>query len=56
MLLKLGHMKDIVDLFEPALEVKYISSFSYVLHYPEMSHKPSFELLNTYKIKSLRKE
>ena len=44
MLLKLGHMKDIVDLLEPALKVKSVSSLSYALHYPERSHKPSSEL------------
>ena len=37
MLLKLAHMKDIVDLLEPALEVKSVSSLSYAIHYPERS-------------------
>ena len=50
MLLKMGHIKDIVDLFEPALEVKYISCLSYAFQYPEWSHKPSFELPNAYKM------
>ena len=30
-------MEDIVDLLEAALEVKSVSSLSYVLHYPERS-------------------
>ena len=42
-------MKDIVDLLEPALEVKSVSSLSYALHYPERSHKPSSELPSTCK-------
>ena len=44
MLLHLRHMEDIVDLLKPALEVKSVCSLSYVLYYPERSHKPSFEL------------
>ena len=44
MLLQLRHMEDIVDLLEPALEVKPVCSISYALHYPKRSHKPSSEL------------
>ena len=51
MLLKLGYMEDIVDLLEPALEVKSIGSLSYALHYPEWSHKPSSELPSTCKVR-----
>ena len=53
MLLKLGYMIDIVDLFEPALKVKSVSSLSYGLYYPERSHKPRSELPSTCKIESL---
>ena len=56
MFLKLGHMKDIVDLLEPVLEVKSVSSLSYTLYYPERSHKPSYELSSTCKMESLRRK
>ena len=54
--LELGHMEDIVDLLEPALEVKSIGHLSYMLHYPEWSHKPNSELLSTCKMEGLRGE
>ena len=47
MLLELGYVEDIVDLLESALEVKSIGHLSYMLHYPEWSHKPSSELHST---------
>ena len=56
MLLQLRHMEDIVDLLEPALEVKSVCSLSYALHYPERSHKPSSELPSACKIEGLRRE
>ena len=56
MLLQLRHMEDIVDLLEPALEVKSGCSLSYTLHYPAGSHKPSSKLPSAYKMESLRRE
>ena len=52
----MGYIKDIVDLLEPDLEVKFVSSLSYMLHYPERSHKPSSELPSTCEIESFRRE
>ena len=52
-LLQLRHMEDIVDLLEPALEVKPVSSLSYALHYFEGSQKPSSKLPSTCKMESL---
>ena len=46
-LLQLGHMEDIVDLFEPTLEVKSICSPSYAFCYPKYSHIPRSKLLGT---------
>ena len=54
MLLQLGHMEDIMDLLEPAREVKSICHPSYAFCYPEWSQKPRSELLKTCKIKFLR--
>ena len=56
MLLQLRYIDDIVDLLKLALEVKSVCSLSYALHYPERSHKPSFELPSTCKMESLRRE
>ena len=38
---KLGDIEDIVNIFEPAPEVQYLSYLPYALHYPERSYKPS---------------
>ena len=35
MVLQLRHVEDIVDLFEPALEVKSVGCLPYVLQHPE---------------------
>ena len=56
MLLELGHMEDIVDLLEPALEVKSIGHLSHVFHYPEWSHKPSSGLPSICKVEGFRGE
>ena len=53
MLLQLGHIEDMVDLLEPALEVKSVCRPSYVLYCPEWSHIPYPELLRTYKMEGL---
>ena len=55
-LLKLGHMKDIVDLLEPTLEVKPICCSFYALHYPEWSHIPRPKLPITCKVEGLRRQ
>ena len=47
LLLQLGHMKDIVDLHKPALEVKSVCCLSYGLYYPEWSHVPRPKLPST---------
>ena len=54
-MLKLGHMKDIVDLFELALEVESVSSLTNALNYPERSQKSSSELPSTCEMESLRR-
>ena len=54
--LQLRYMEDIVDLLEPALEVKSVCSLSYALYYPERSHKPSSKLSSARKMESLRRE
>ena len=56
MLLQLRHVEDIVDRLEPTSEVQSVCSLPYVLHYPEWSQKPSFELPSTCKVKGLRTE
>ena len=56
MLLQLGHMEDIVNLLEPALEVKSIGHLFYVLHHPQWSHKPRSEFPSTCKVEVLRGE
>ena len=48
--IQLGHMKDVVDLLEPAFEVKSIGRLFYALHHLEWSHKPSSELPSTCKV------
>ena len=53
-LLQLGHIEDIVDLLEPALEVKPICCSSYEFHYPEWSHISCPELPSTCKMEGLR--
>ena len=53
-LLQLGHMEDIIDLLEPALEVKPICCSSYALYYPEWSHIPRPKLPRTCKMEGLR--
>ena len=47
-------MKDIVDLLEPAPEVKSIGCLPYALQYPERSYKSSSEIPSTYKVKGLQ--
>ena len=54
--LQLRHMEDIVDVFEPALDVKSIGCLSYTLQHPEWSHKSSSELPSTSKAKGFREE
>ena len=44
MILQLGHVEDIVDRLEPALEFQSVFSLPYAVHYPERCHKPSSEL------------
>ena len=56
MLLQLRHMEDIMDLLEPALEVKSIGRLPYALQHPEWSHKPNSELPSACKVKGLRGE
>ena len=56
MLLQLRYIEDIVDLPEPAIEVKSVCSLSYVLHYPERSYKPGSELPSACRMESLRRE
>ena len=55
MLLQLRHVEDIVDLLEPALDVKFVGCLSYALQHPEWSHEPSFELPSTCKVKGLQR-
>ena len=52
-LLQLGHIEDIVDLLEPALEVKPICYSSYALYYPEQSHISRSKLPSTCKMEGL---
>ena len=54
--LQLRHVEDIVDLVEPAPEVKSIGYLPYELHYPERSHKPSSELPSICTMKGFRRE
>ena len=54
--LQLRHVEDIVDLVEPASEVKSIGCLPYALYYPEQSHKSSSELPSTCRMKGLRGE
>ena len=54
--LQLRHMKDIVVLLEPALEVKPVCYFSYALCYSEWSHKPCPKLPSTCKMENLRRQ
>ena len=56
MLLKLGHMEDIVNVFEPAPEVRSVGCLPYMLHHPESSHKPSSELPSVFQMKGIRGE
>ena len=53
-LLQLRHIEDIMDLLEPALEVKPICCSFYALHYPEWSHIPRPKLPSTFKMEDLR--
>ena len=53
-LLHIGYIKEIVDLIEPALEVKPICCSSYAHYYPEWSHIPRSKLPNTCKMEGLR--
>ena len=53
-ILQLVYMEDIVDLLEPALEVKLICRSSYALLYPEWSHIPRSKLPSTYEVEGLR--
>ena len=50
MIFQLGHIEDIVDLLELALEVKPVCCSSYALHYPEGSHTPRPKLPSIYKM------
>ena len=54
--LKLGHMEDIVNAFEPSPELQSIDRLPYELHHHERSYKPSFELPSACQMKSLRRE
>ena len=56
MLLQLGHIEDIVDLLEPALEVKSVCHLSYALHDPEWAHISPLKLLRTCKMEGLGRE
>ena len=56
MLLQLGHMEDIMDLFEPALKVKSVCFLSYALYYPEWSYISRPKLPTTCKMEGLRGE
>ena len=56
LLLQLRHIEDLVDLLEPALEVKSVCRLSYVLYHPEWSPKPCPKLPNTYKMESLQRQ
>ena len=56
LVLQLGHMEDIVDLLEPALQVKFVCRLSYVLYYLEWCYIPRPKLLGTCKMESLRRQ
>ena len=53
-LLHLGYVEGIVNLLEPAPEVKPICCLPYALHHPEWSHKSSSKLPSTCKVEDLR--
>ena len=49
-------MEDVVDLLEPALEVKSVCYLSYALHDPEWAHISRPKLPKTCKMEGLRRE
>ena len=53
MLFKLGHVEDIMDILESTPKVQSVGCFSYALHHPERSQKPSSELPGACQMKGL---
>ena len=56
MLLKLGDMEDIVNIFESPPEIQSVSSPPNMLQHPERSKKPRLKLPSPIQVKCLRRD